>query len=502
MPSEPVVALRDVTIAHPNAAAPLLVDLSVTFPRGFTGILGANGAGKTSLLRVLAGELAPVTGRVEVPFECVFCEQRTDAPPDRLGNWLDDWRAEALDLQRRLGIEPDFLARWDTLSHGERKRAQIGCALWQEPALLAIDEPTNHVDAGARDVLIDALRRFTGVGLIVSHDRELLDELCSQSLWLDPPRALLVPGGYTRAREQRALNRESAIRAREDAVRERARIDHALAQRRAEASRADHKRSKRGLARKDHDAKGRRDAAIVSGKDGQAGRLTRQLEGRLRHSEARVASARVEKSHPTGIWVPGSRSRRDILLTLEGGRLPLGGGRRLHFPDLTLAADARIGLTGANGAGKSTLLRHLLAHCRIPGERIVYLPQEVDAAAARSILDAAGALPHGRLGEVLNIVSRLGSRPERLLESRMPSPGELRKLLLALGIVRAPELIVLDEPTNHLDLPSIEALEAALEQCPSSLLLTTHDPRLLERLTRSRWHIEIDRGGDSMLTRD
>jgi len=145
-------------------------------------------------------------------------------------------------------------------------------------------------------------------------------------------------------------------------------------------------------------------------------------------------------------------------------------------------------------------LQHLLAHCRIPAERIVHLPQEVDATSASSILDAARALPRERLGHVLNIVSRLGSRPERLLDSRMPSPGELRKLLLALGIVRAPELLVLDEPTNHLDLPAIEALEEALNECPCCLLLTSHDPRLLERLTRTRWHIEIDDAGESVLT--
>jgi macrolide transport system ATP-binding/permease protein len=89
----------------------------------------------------------------------------------------------------------------------------------------------------------------------------------------------------------------------------------------------------------------------------------------------------------------------------------------------------------------------------------------------------------------MTIVSRLGSRPELLLRSVEPSPGELRKLLLARGISRAPYLIVMDEPTNHLDLPSIECLEEALADCPCGLLLVSHDERFLGRLTGTRWRL-------------
>ena len=92
----------------------------------------------------------------------------------------------ALILKSRLGVEEDWETRWSTLSHGERKRAQIGVALWREPDVLAVDEPTNHLDAQARDMLKNALEAFTGVGLLVSHDRELLDSLCDQCCFIDP----------------------------------------------------------------------------------------------------------------------------------------------------------------------------------------------------------------------------------------------------------------------------------------------------------------------------
>jgi ATPase subunit of ABC transporter with duplicated ATPase domains len=101
----------------------------------------------------------------------------------------------------------------------------------------------------------------------------------------------------------------------------------------------------------------------------------------------------------------------------------------------------------------------------------------------------------------MNIVSRLGSRPQRLLETTEPSPGEVRKLLLALGITRAPHLIIMDEPTNHLDLPSIQCLEAALRECPCGLVLVSHDQYFLDRLTTIRWHIVQQDGSPDSDTR-
>jgi ATPase subunit of ABC transporter with duplicated ATPase domains len=99
----------------------------------------------------------------------------------------------------------------------------------------------------------------------------------------------------------------------------------------------------------------------------------------------------------------------------------------------------------------------------------------------------------------MTIVSRLGSRPRRLLESDEPSPGEIRKILLATGIARGPHLIVMDEPTNHMDLPSIECLETALSDCPCGLLLVSHDTRFLHALATVNWHLTDD-GADSRLT--
>ncbi|MDA1299396.1 MAG: ATP-binding cassette domain-containing protein [Proteobacteria bacterium] len=499
MPAAQFVALRDMTFSYDSSPDPLFIGLNAHFDIGFTGVIGANGAGKTTLMKIVCGLLVPDSGSIQGADHAIYCAQRTDRPPAGLDEFLLDYDGDACTVRGRLGIEHDFGQRWDSLSHGERKRTQIGCALWQQPSLLAIDEPTNHIDAGARLMLIDSLRAFRGIGLIVSHDRDLLDELCQQCVWLTPPSARTFPGGYSLASKQRQLDRETTQREHDQAARENNLLQQERIKRRELASRAHADRSKRGLGRKDHDAKAKIDAAIVSGKDGQAGRLLRQLDGRAERAQERLADARVDKEYEIGIWLPGSVSRRHHLLHLAPDKIPLGGDRTLSFPQLHIGPADRIAITGANGLGKSTLVRHIMTCANVPPQHLTIMPQEVDAELSRQILDQARALPKESLGQVMNIVSRLGSRPQRLLDSREPSPGEVRKLLLALGMARLPHLIVMDEPTNHLDLPSIEALEAALMDCPCGLLLVSHDERFLSGLTGQRWRISSARDGNSEL---
>jgi ATPase subunit of ABC transporter with duplicated ATPase domains len=149
----------------------------------------------------------------------------------------------------------------------------------------------------------------------------------------------------------------------------------------------------------------------------------------------------------------------------------------------------RIALTGINGSGKSTLVRHIMETLNMSKLRVTYLPQEIDIAKSKELIHQVRRLSSQKKGHMMTIVSRLGSRPHRLLESMEPSPGEVRKILLAIGIVHEPNLIIMDEPTNHLDLPSIQCLEKALDDCPCGLLLVSHDYPFLNRLTRIRWHI-------------
>ena len=181
-----------VSFAYPGMADPLFAGVAAHFPEGsWTGIAGANGAGKTTLLRLAAGELQPSLGSIRRSGRAQYVVQRTDAPPEGWEEFLDAWDPAAMDARRLLGVEPEWAGRWDSLSHGERKRVQIASALWRGPEVLALDEPTNHLDAAAKGVLLAALKGFRGVGLVVSHDRDFLDELCSQCLFVFPPNESL-----------------------------------------------------------------------------------------------------------------------------------------------------------------------------------------------------------------------------------------------------------------------------------------------------------------------
>jgi ATPase subunit of ABC transporter with duplicated ATPase domains len=131
----------------------------------------------------------------------------------------------------------------------------------------------------------------------------------------------------------------------------------------------------------------------------------------------------------------------------------------------------------------------------LPLERVVYLPQEIERNDAIQTLHQVRQLPRQELGDVMTIISCLGSRPERLLESVEASPGELRKMQLALGMLRVPNLLVMDEPTNHLDLPSIECLEQALLQIRCALVLVSHDYRFLEKVTKEKWQLTVSGNG-------
>jgi len=488
-----------VSFAYQTMTGDLFTNLTLHFRPGWTGVVGANGAGKTTILCLAAGQVRPTRGAVEARGRLVLCAQGTGRPPEGLGLLLAAECGRARRLRDVLGLDPDYVRRWASLSHGERRRAQIGQALWLEPDILALDEPDNHLDAAATDRLARALEEFRGIGLLISHNRALLDRLCRRCLFVEPPRAVLRPGGYSQARLQADLEARSLSVARERAERDLQRLNREAQRRRADLARVERRQSKRGLAPKDSDAREKINRVRLSGRDAAAGRRLSRMAGRLNRARAELEGTPPVKAHPTGIELPGRRSRRDLLFFLEAGSVALGPGRRLVHPQLLARPADRIGLTGPNGSGKTSLLELIIGRLKAVREAAFYLPQELDAGATGRIWEQVRGLAQAELGQVMTIVSRLGSRPGQLLESRRPSPGETRKLCLALAVARRPEMIVLDEPTNHLDLPAIECLEDALAEFAGGLLIASHDRRFLERLTDVRWRILDGSSGEYRL---
>ncbi|MCL2757631.1 MAG: ATP-binding cassette domain-containing protein, partial [Coriobacteriia bacterium] len=208
------LSFTNISYSYEDSPELALGPVIATFPKGWTGIVGNNGSGKTTLLRLACGLLSPKSGSITPRIAGVYCAQETELRPASTDDFVMDFSTEALRIRSLLGIEDDWAWHYDTLSEGQRKRLQVAVALWQDPQLLALDEPTNHVDAPTRSLLLAALAGFRGIGLLVSHDREMLDALVQQCLFLSSGSAIMRPGIYSQGCEQAELELLSAKRER------------------------------------------------------------------------------------------------------------------------------------------------------------------------------------------------------------------------------------------------------------------------------------------------
>lgn len=493
----PSVRLVNLSFSH-HAARPLFERLSLTFGLGFTGLLGPNGAGKSTLLRLISGELVPEQGRLQLEphgARVVLCAQQVDSLEASVQSLGEELTHSACRLRAMLGLVPEQLGRWPTLSCGERKRWQVGAALHQSPEVLLLDEPTNHLDVDSRAQLQRALSRFRGVGLLVSHDRELLDALTGSTVRLDGRAGVhSYPLAYSAARVAWESDQQRTQAARVQAKEEALRRQRALVDQRRVLAAATRNRNAgaRMKGRHDHDARS-------VGADFRAARAEAHLSRRTAAVRERLEQATGALEELKGFNTPGGplslggvRPGRPVVSQLRMSDFFAGDTPLFPKVELRLGREERVGLVGPNGVGKSSLLRAVVERSTLPAERLLYLPQQATLSEARALLEATRLLPKTERARVLGWVDALGVDPDHLLCSQSPSPGEARKLALAHGLGRQVWLLVLDEPCNHLDLPAVEELERALAAWPGALLLVCHDAPFMRACTQ--WQVELRRG--------
>ncbi len=461
--------------------------LSLSFDEGWHALAGANGSGKTTLLRLIDRQLRPTSGTITGNTLTYYCEQKLDTPPEGFDTFVNAYDARAYRLIEMLGIEEEWFYRWESLSYGERKRIQIAVALYGEPDILLLDEPTNHLDHTTRFILIHALRSYRGIGILVSHDRELMDTLCTHTSILRGGRVYSYRTPYTNAmrewqKERAALQKEHELH--NQKIRS---LQRTQQLQKEKVSRSAGRLSKRDIDPGDKDAKEKINLAKLTGRDRNDSRLLHTLQSRYEQlSERKIA---IDKEYAKGIVIEQGGGREQCFpLMLEGGMLRLSGEKTLEYPDILIEATDKIALTGDNGTGKSSFIRMLLEV--IGSKNLLYLPQEIDEEGRERLYGEIRSMPNDKKGELYTIVTRLASNPRALLDDHPPSPGELRKLLIAKALLENISLIILDEPTNHMDIDSITSLEEALRTYTGALILVSHDRVFVDAVAKRRWRIE------------
>ncbi|MCC7539142.1 MAG: ABC-F family ATP-binding cassette domain-containing protein [Deltaproteobacteria bacterium] len=475
-----VLEVHGVGVAWTSSIA-VLKDVSFVLGRGLHGLVGANGAGKTTLLRVLAGELAPHEGVVR--FEpasgvIAYARQSVDVLTPDVESLASRDDGAAGGVRARLALDPDEIERWDTLSPGERKRWQIGAALAREPDILLLDEPTNHLDVEARTRLVGALARFRGIGVVVSHDRAVLDALSRSILRVHDGRVTVHTGSYAQARAEWEADRRADEEAHVRAKRRAQAVEVRLADARRRQQSAVHGTSTRARTKgpRDHDGRSAGAKFLAAKAEARAGRSVAVVREQVERARAEVGPIERDRTLGGHVFATYERAPRSVLFHLDEPLLRRGGHVVLTDVRVTIGRDERVRIAGANGAGKTTMLE-ALRRMR-PPERVLHLAQEQTRREVAALTTELASLSSQERGRVLSVFSALGSDPERIVRGPADgdlSPGEARKLALALGLGRHAWALVLDEPTNHLDLPTTERLERALAPYPGCIVFVTHD---------------------------
>ena len=524
-------------VAGGYAHRTLFENVNVTVsPGDVLGVVGANGAGKSTLMRILAGELSPLDGMVSrapadafigwLPQEhervagesvAAYIARRTgcaaatvameaaaeklsesDAAADAYGTALDHWLATgAADLEERLpvvladlalDVEPDSTLMTG-LSGGQAARVGLAALMLSRFDIVLLDEPTNDLDLDGLERLEQFVRDLRGGVVLVSHDREFLTRTVTRVLELDiaQNQTTVYGGGYQSYLEERAVARRHRREEYEEFADRKADLVA-----RARTQREWSSQGVRNAMRKAPDNDKNRRRAQTESSEKQAQKV-RQMESRIARLEE-VEEPRKEWSLQFSIGAaPRSSS---VVATLDDAAVRQGDF--LFGPvSLQVSAGDRIGITGPNGAGKSTLLRLLLGR-RAPDSGRASMGASVaigEIDQARTEFTGPGRLvdrfeehvPDWPTADVRTLLAKFGLRADHVeREVDDLSPGERTRAGMALLQARGTNVLVLDEPTNHLDLPAIEQLEQALDGYDGTLLLVTHDRRMLQNVRLDR----------------
>jgi len=456
-------------ISLQGAERDLLRDFSLTISSGDRiGVVGINGVGKSTLLRIIAGDLEPDSGNIRRGrgVQVGFLEQIPHVPSGTVRGALGSgWQVDAaLDRLGMLGAADTDTAH---LSGGQLKRVALARLFAQPNDVLILDEPTNHLDLSAIQWLESQILNFLGAIVLVSHDRFLLDQVTTRMVEIDRGKTYIHAGGYSKLLEAQAEREELAASA-EQTRRNLARTELAWLRRGVKA------RSTKPQARID-----------------AAQRLLNQ------RPEAAAREGTLDLSVETPRLGTSVIKTHNVNFSYENGR------QILHNVNLESGPGDRIGIVGPNGAGKSTFV-NLLAQQLEPSSGTVKRGPTVVASYfeqhggnfdlelnVQELVAGSQGIP-GSLADVA-LMKRFwftGALP--VTKAKDLSGGERRRLQLLLTLAKRPNVLFLDEPTNDLDLETIRLIEDFLSQWPGTLIVVSHDRTFLSRTTDRLLEVHLD----------
>ena len=466
---------------------PIFENLDLEFEQGWTCLVGANGSGKSTLLKLISKDLKYEEGSIKGNELTHYCMQSTEEMPQNLEDFMSTYTSKAFRIRDMLNIDDSWLYQWDTLSFGERKRMQIAVAIFEEPDVLLVDEPTNHLDRKSKDIVLAALKSFKGIGILVSHDRELLDKLSTATIILKNKNIYSFKTTFSKAMDEFNINMEFLEKNQSKQYAELKKLKKSIQNQHEKVTQSKKRMSKKDLEKNDKNAKTKIDLARFTGKDKNDG----QQLSKLKAKQDRLVSNTVttEKVFELGIEFHSSRNKKIFPIVIKKNILDLSETKKLSYADLLIKEHDKIGIIGENGAGKSSFLNHLLATVDLKDEYL-YIPQEITQEESKTLFDEINDLTNDKKGEIYTIVRKLASDPIKLQDSFIPSPGEIRKMMIAKGLLESPSLIILDEPTNHMDLDSVLSLELALKEYNGTMIVISHDKIFLDAVVTETWEFK------------
>lgn len=519
-----VLSLEHISYQYSDSAQTLFSNISVSFPLGWTAVVGDNGIGKTTLMRIVSGMSEPTEGNV-IPnprtLICGYCEQTTDASAPNLDDFAQDWSTETLEIRRSLDIGDDWPWRYDTLSGGERKRLQLACALALHPDVLIFDEPSNHVDTHTRKNIAQAMHQFARIGILVSHDIDLMDSTVQQCVFLqrqhvngiNKTMAISRAGNYTQAHQQLVSEAASADSSLNHAMLEVQRLRKTKTMRDQRVQHLEALKDGRHIDRKDHDALSKHKLAKMSSSDFKASQASLRISDRVQRAQSDAAHiVTATKRYDGDIWFNTQPSHRKELIHIPSGLIAFDPQNTptstnsaeipgIEIPTISVGPRDHIGIDGDNGTGKTTIFKSMeLQLKRAPlsddeannthayGNGVLVIDQEQSKEQITAIFETIRLLNKDQYSQLCSSLAQLNADPERMLNNEQPSAGEVRKLQLCLGSLQRPQLIMMDEPTNHLDLHSVESLARVLKAFPGTVIVISHNEHFLSHVGDIRWH--------------